>query len=108
MLITVPDLRKFVSRYKRKSLDLESPFSQWAYKRIEKKSPSSFYFSVFTHSLLHQSHLWCYDKEGLDYIIRKSLGNVHIEFLTIWNKESSIPFTHNRPLEDLCVKITKS
>ena len=107
MLITVPDLSKFITMFKKGIIKEPSQFQRWAETRVEKNAPDSFYFSVFTHSLPHQCHLWCYDKDGLDYIIKTSLGDVSTQFLTVWNKRSSIPFTHNRPLEDLCVLITK-
>ena len=107
LLITVPDLKKFVSRYQRKALNYSWSFSEWAHTRISKDSPQSFYFSIFTHSVQHQSHLWCYDKKGMEYQISKSINPKSIEFLSIFNNKSNIPFTHNRPLEDLCVLIQK-
>ena len=107
VLITVPDLNKFISMYQKGTIKEPSPFQLWAERRVGKDAPKSFYFSVFTHSLPHQSHLWCYDKKGLDFVVKKSLGNVYTEFLSIWDRRSSIPFTHNRPLEDLCVLIKK-
>ena len=107
LLITVPDLRKFISMYKKSTIKESSQFQRWAQTRVDENAPNSFYFSVYTHSLPHQSHLWCYDKEGLKYIVENSLKNVKTKFLSVWDKRANIPFTHNRPFEDLCIIITK-
>ncbi|MCS6934632.1 MAG: methyltransferase domain-containing protein [Chitinophagales bacterium] len=107
LLITVPDLKKFVWRYCLHALDDDWKFATWAHTRIQAGAPQSFYFSVFTHSVPHQSHQWCYDRSGLEYQIRRSIQPYSIEFLSPFHKLASIPFTHNRPLEDLCVLIRK-
>lgn len=107
VLITVPDLKKFISRYKRKSLRHHWSFSDWATTRIEKNAPESFYFSIFTHSVPHQAHHWCYDYDGLVYQINKLNLDLKIQKLGVLSKLANIPFTHNRPLEDLCVLISK-
>lgn len=107
VLITVPDLGKYVKRYRRGTLDYNWSFAEWAQTRVEKKAPQSFYFSIFTHSVPHQAHHWCYDKHGLKYQIERSIAPKKIEFLSVFDKRANIPFTHNRPLEDLCVLITK-
>ena len=93
--------------YKQSTIKESSQFQIWAQTRVDKNAPNSFYFSVYTHSSPHQSHLWCYDKEGLKYIVEKSLKNIKTEFLSVWDKRPNIPFTHNRPFEDLCIIITK-
>lgn len=107
LLITVPDLNKFIKRYQRKMLNYNWSFSDWAKTRIKNTAPQSFYFSIFTHSVPHQSHLWCYDREGLSYQIKNSITPKKITFLSPFHKLANIPFTHNRPLEDLCVLIQK-
>ena len=107
VLITVPDLSKYVKRYRRGTLDFYWSFAEWAQTRVKKNAPQSFYFSIFTHSVPHQAHHWCYDKQGLKYQIERSISPEKIEFLSVFDKRSNIPFTHNRPLEDLCVLITK-
>jgi SAM-dependent methyltransferase len=107
LLITVPDLKKFIKRYNRKTLHYNWSFSDWAKTRIESTAPQSFYFSIFAHSVPHQAHLWCYDHEGLIYQINKSIAPKKIKFISPFHKLANIPFTHNRPLEDLCVLIQK-
>lgn len=107
LLITVPNLRIFLRRYKYKLLHYNWSFAEWAHTRIVPGAPQSFYFSIFTHSVPHQSHHWCYDKEGLKYQISRSIDAESIEFLSVFHPLASIPFTHNRPLEDLCVLIKK-
>jgi len=103
LLITVPDLEVHIERYRRKCLDVSWIFPEWAHTRIEKGSPQSYYFSIFTHSVLYQSHLWCYDKEGLMYNLESSGLFKDIRCISVYDKLAEIPFTHNRPHEDLCV-----
>ena len=107
LLISVPDLNIFIKRYRRKALQLNWPFTEWALKRIPDNSPQSFFFSVFTHSVSYQKHLWCYDKEGLFFQIKRSGKYSTIKKIGLFNKLCNIPFTHNRPLEDLCVLAKK-
>lgn len=107
LLITVPNLKEYIRRYRRGALNYYWMFAEWAHTRIPENAPQSFYFSIFSHSVPHQAHLWCYDKKGLDYQIRKSVNPNSIEFISVFNNKANIPFTHNRPLEDLCVLIQK-
>ncbi|MDX1371055.1 MAG: hypothetical protein R3321_01210 [Nitrososphaeraceae archaeon] len=107
MLITVPDLKIYIKRYQRKCLDVDWSFKYWAEKNLPVNSPQSFYFSIFTHSASNQSHKWCYDREGLGFAIQNALPESTFKFIKWYHKEASIPFTHNRPLEDLCVLIKK-
>lgn len=107
LLITVPNLKEYIRRYKRNSLAFHWSFAEWAQTRVENDAPQSFYFSIFTHSVPHQAHLWCYDQKGLAYQINRSVKAKNIEFLSVFSKKANIPFTHNRPLEDLCVLIKK-
>lgn len=100
LLITTPDLKRFAYLY------LSGKISEnfdWAYSRIEKKSPDSFYFSVFSHSILTEQHKWCYDFEGLKYQLLKTGKYKNIEEITLEHELASIPFTHNRPDQDVCV-----
>lgn len=107
LLITVPDLKLFVSYYRKKKLKKLYTFHNWALDRIDEKAPESFYFSIFTHSLLHEQHKWCYDYEGLKYQIEKSGAFENIKLLKLNDKLASETFTHNRPKEDLCVIANK-
>jgi len=107
VLITVPDLRVFVRRYLRKSLHFDWPFTDWAKTRIPENAPQSFYFSIYTHSVLHQPHKWCYDKEGLFFQFERSGKFIIEKEVSIFNKFCNIPFTHNRPFEDLCLLARK-
>ena len=100
ILITTPDLKKYVHLYL--SGKINENFD-WALNRVEKDSPNSFFFSVFSHSLLHESHLWCYDAEGLIYQFERTGKFKNIRELTLNDELANIPFTHNRPNEDVCV-----
>lgn len=103
LLITVPDLRKFIKYYKKNSFKKLYTFYHWALNRIQKNAPSSFFFSIYTHSLLHEQHKWCYDEEGLKYVIDNTGIYKNIKTLTFKDKLANQPYTHNRPLEDICV-----
>ncbi|MDP2631037.1 MAG: hypothetical protein Q8P56_06570 [Candidatus Uhrbacteria bacterium] len=107
LLITVPDLQIFIQRYQSSTFTKWKLFSQWAQKRIPKDAPPSFYFSIFTHSLPKTPHKWCYDFAGVRYILQKTRQYSSIKLLPLSNRLSSIPFTHNRPEEDLCVLAQK-
>lgn len=103
LLITVPDLDIFINSYKKNTLKVNNKFFNWAIKRVNKNSPPSDFFSVFTHSLPHQSHKWCYNKEGLIYKIKSTGLFSEIKKVGLFHGFSNIPFTHNRPEEDLCI-----
>ena len=103
ILITVPDLKIFVDRYRRNCLDTSWTFKDWAETRIARGSPQSYYFSIFTHSVLYQSHHWCYDEKGLIYALEKTNLFKDIKRLSLFDSLSEIPFTHNRAWEDLCI-----
>lgn len=108
LLITVPDLRLIAKRYQRNCMDVSWNFTEWAENRIEKGSPQSYYFSIFTHSLPHQAHLWCYDEEGLTHALKKTGLFKNIQCLSPYHRFAEIPFTHNRPAEDLCIIAQKA
>jgi predicted SAM-dependent methyltransferase len=105
LLISVPDLEKFIYLYQTKKI---KEYYNWALERVEKDAPESFFFSVYAHSILREQHKWCYDEEGLKYIIGKSKQFTDITALKLGDAFSSIPFTHNRPVEDLVVMAKKS
>lgn len=107
ILLTVPDLKKNIKEYLKGHYKKWPKFIKWAQKRIPKNAPLSFYFSIFTHSLPASRHFWCYDIEGLKYIINLTKKYCNIKILDIQNFQSSIPFTHNRPQEDLCILAVK-
>lgn len=107
LLITVPDLDIYIKRYKNNTLKQISSFGPWANTRIKKNSPNSDYFSIYAHSMLHEKHLWCYNKHGLINKIESSNKFINVKKIGLLNKLAAIPFTHNRPEEDLCVISTK-
>lgn len=107
LLITVPDLKLFVKYYRKNRFNSLFQFYHWALNRVDKESPPSFFFSIFAHNLVHEKHNWCYDYEGLNYVIEKSGLFVKIRKLKITDKLASVPFTHNRPLEDVCIMAMK-
>ena len=104
ILITVPNLKMHIARYlKHEYRNSDWPFKEWAIQRIPENAPDSFYFSIFSHSMIYESHKWCYDFEGLQFQLAITGLFTNIQELTINHPLSSIPFTHNRPEEDVCV-----
>ena len=108
LLITVPDLNIFIDEYRNGSLHTMPTFSDWARTRVPADAPESFYFSIFSHSVPHQQHMWCYDEEGLIYQLQRSKRFKNIKRLSVFSPLAKIPFTHNRPLEDLCILAQKA
>jgi predicted SAM-dependent methyltransferase len=106
LLISTPDLRIHVNAYLsagyKDNVRMES-YNSSARKRIPEDAPDSFYFSVFAHSLLYEKHLWCYDFDGLKYMLDKTDLFEDIEQIGLDHAFASFPFTHNRPEEDVCV-----
>ena len=108
LLITVPDLNIFINRYLNNTFHSDDKlFKLWAQKRIAKEAPNSFYFSIFTHSLEHEPHKWCYDKEGLLYILELCQVFKEMTIIPMNHPLASEPFTHNRPHNDLCAMVRK-
>ena len=108
LIITVPDLDIYLRRYKNKTIKYIPSFGPWAHNRIKENSPQSDYFSIYAHSMPHEKHLWCYNKKGLIHKITSSGKFKDVKRIGLLNKLSGIPFTHNRPEEDLCVIATKN
>lgn len=100
ILISTPDLNKFIAMYLNSDI---RKYYDWAKTRIDVESPDSFYFSIYTHSVLHEKHEWCYDAKGLIYQLEKSNKFKNIRELKLDDELANIPFTHNRPIEDVCV-----
>lgn len=107
ILITVPDLKIHIQKYLNDEYKNWSGFQWWAEQRIPKNAPNSFYFSVFAHSLLFEQHKWCYDFEGLKYQLEICGGFKEIKELKPDDEMANVPFTHNRPEEDVCLMATK-
>ncbi len=103
ILITVPDLRIHIDKYLKDEYKNWSGFKWWATKRIPENAPNSFYFSIFAHSMPFEQHKWCYDYEGLEFVLKKSREFKNIKELKINDELASTPFTHNRPEEDVCI-----
>ncbi|MFC5413075.1 methyltransferase domain-containing protein [Larkinella bovis] len=100
ILISTPDLKKYISFYL--SGKIRENYD-WALNRIHKDSPNSFYFSIFSHSVPFEKHEWCYDAEGLIYQLEQCGKFKNIREVTLGDELANIPFTHNRPSEDVCV-----
>lgn len=111
LLLTVPDLRIYVKSYLSRRY---SPlFTEFASGRVGTDAPSSSYFSVFAHSFgyadvhghhkYRDEHRWCYDFEGVKHQLDRTGQFTKARRLGLFNPLSIIPFTHNRPHEDLCV-----
>jgi len=100
ILITTPDLKKFISIYLNGTI--RNDFN-WALKRISPDSPDSFFFSMYAHSMRYEEHKWCYDAEGLIYQLKKTGKFKNIWEIKLSDDWANVPFTHNRPKEDVCV-----
>lgn len=103
LLMTTPDLRVHIKRYQDDSYREWSGFAAWAHNRIPEDAPDSAYFSVFAHSMIFEQHKWCYDDEGLLYQLNRVSAFTDSRVLTLDDPLSEVPFTHNRPEEDVCV-----
>lgn len=103
ILITVPDLEIHIRAYLDGAYDKLSNFKNWALNRVEADAPDSFLFSIFAHSMPYESHKWCYDWNGLRHAIEMTGLFENIDRLLIDHPLAEVPFTHNRPEEDLCV-----
>lgn len=101
--ISVPDLRVHIQNYLNNRYKNWNCFQSWAHKRIPKGSPNSFYFSIFSHSMPWEKHKWCYDYEGLEFQLKKSGVFKKIREFKATDELANVPFTHNRPEEDVCV-----
>ena len=108
ILISVPDLDIYVRRYLNKTLKHIPSFGPWAVNRIEASSSESDYFSIYAHSMLHEKHLWCYNREGLINKLKKKGRFTNIKRVGLLNRYAHIPFTHNRVQEDLCIMADKN
>ena len=108
LLISIPDLDIYVRRYLNKTLKHIPSFGPWAHTRIKENSPHSDYFSIYTHSMLHEKHLWCYNRLGLINKMKVKGHFTNIKRVGLFDRFAHIPFTHNRVQEDLCVVATKS
>jgi predicted SAM-dependent methyltransferase len=108
LLLSTPDLTVHIKNYLKDSYKKMPEFSWWADRRIPKDSPPSYYFSVFAHGIFYGGeHKWCYDFEGLLFQLNSTEKFTKIKKLNINDKLANIPFTHNRPEEDLCVIAVK-
>lgn len=103
VIITAPNLRINIKKYLKNEYKKWKAFKWWAIKRVPKDAPASFYFSVFAYSLPITPHKWCYDYEGLKYLLKSSGFFRNIKELKFNNSSASFPFTHNRPEEDVCI-----
>ncbi len=104
LLISAPDLRKYISLYLSGTI---SNHLEWAHRRIRPGSPDSFYFSIFSHSMRFEKHEWCYDAEGIKFQLDEAGRFTDITELTLDHPMANIPFTHNRPKEDVVILARK-
>ncbi|MFI7067634.1 methyltransferase domain-containing protein [Kribbella sp. NPDC050124] len=108
ILISVPDLLRHIRTYLKDDYVNMPGFKEWAQARIPADAPPSAYFSVFTHSLTYEPHKWCYDFAGLAHQLGRSHRFTEISRLERTDPLAEVPFTHNRPEEDLCVLARRS
>lgn len=100
--ISVPDLRIHIQRYLKSDYKKWNGFKWWALKRIPVNAPNSYYFSIFVYSMPWEEHKWCYDYEGLEFQLKKTRMFKDIRELKLSDAMANVPFTHNRPEEDVC------
>lgn len=103
LIATVPDLAIHARWYLEGGYRAQSDYVSYATERIPEDAPDSAYFSMFAHSLLMEPHQWCYDFEGLAYQFKRSGVLQGVRRLSLGDEFSAVPFTHNRPNEDVCV-----
>lgn len=101
ILISCPDIDKVIMYYL--NGNIKRLIGTWGTERFGENAPDSFYFSIFTHSVLHEPHMWCYNADGIIYQLETSKQFTNIEILDLENYKSAIPFTHNRPTQDVTV-----
>ena len=109
LLITVPDLRIHINGYFTNYRHMDY-FVNYARRRIPQDAPPSFIFSFHAHQFGYASvedpgqiHKWSYDYEGLKYQLERVNKFKHIKRLDLLDSWAAVPFTHNMPIEDLCV-----
>jgi len=115
LLMTVPDLRLHVKAYL-ESYRRAGDYVEFVRKmRIPQDAPASFIFSTYGHQEGYaphitpgQAHKWCYDYDGLEYQVRKGGQFRDTKCLDILHPLASVPFTHNRWLEDVCLLAQRS
>ncbi len=105
LLISCPDIDKGIEHYRNGTIKQLN--GDWGTERFGSDAPDSFYFSIFTHSVLHEPHLWCYNAEGIGYQLKRTNEFDNIEVIDLDNYKSAIPFTHNRPHTDVTVIANK-
>ncbi|MEK7128997.1 MAG: methyltransferase domain-containing protein [Patescibacteria group bacterium] len=108
IIITTPDLKIHIQKYLNDEYKNWEGFKWWANQRIPENAPNSFYFSIFAHSMPYESHKWCYDFDGLRYQLEFSGEFSDVRELKLNDPLASIPFTHNKPEEDVCIIATKT
>jgi SAM-dependent methyltransferase len=101
ILISCPDIDIVIKNYL--NGNIRQLNGTWGLDRIGEDAPDSFYLSVFCHSVLSEPHLWCYNAEGIIFQLNKTKQFYDCEILALDNHKSSIPFTHNRPSQDVVV-----
>ena len=53
--------------------------------------------------MTYEPHKWVYDRDGLAFVLAKDGLFTNIRELKFHDPLAEEPFTHNRPLEDLCM-----
>lgn len=105
ILVSTPDIDIVIDHYQKGTIRAIN--NGWGKERIGENSPDSFVFSIFTHSVLSEPHMWCYNGEGLLHQFEKSGAFKNSMILSMDHPLASIPFTHNRPQEDVVILAQK-
>lgn len=107
LVITVPDLKVYIQKYLNNEFKDWPEYTYWANKRIPEGAPNSAYFSYYTHAMPDDQHKWCYDYEGLEFQLKRTGLFKNIYELKNTDPLASKPFTHSRPIEDVCIMAQK-
>lgn len=116
LLITVPDLRIFALHYLTGFVFARRyREAMGRYRGLPEDAPPSAAFSIFAHQLGYspvphygQAHKWCYDWAGLKHQVARSGAFRDIRRLHLLSPLAEVPFTHNRPVEDVCLLAVKA
>jgi SAM-dependent methyltransferase len=109
LLLSVPNLRFHIAGYLigpmwyRLIYPSYPNFTRWF---LPSDAPSSMTFSIFTHQ--GGEHKFCYDRKSLLYSVRSVGYYENVQILSILSPLAGVPFTHNRPAEDLCLLAQKA
>lgn len=110
LLMTTPDLALSVNAYRQRFRWILPNVKKYHRSRIPDDAPPCFNFSMIAHQYGYsridhdgEQHCWCYDYEGLAYQVNRAGGFAKPRRLGLLHPLASIPFTHNRAGQEVCI-----